>query len=189
MYGQTEATDRIAYVPPEELEARITSIGKPIANGELSLDPDTGELLYKGPNVFGGYAKSQDDLSTWDGSDILRTGDLATRDADGFYYIKGRLKRFVKIFGNRVNLDEVEDFIKGMENTGILACMGVEDQFILVAHANKELNASKLKLELFNRFKIHQNSIKCWHLPELPLTSNGKPDYKRIVSAYMSANS
>ncbi|AKA36066.1 AMP-binding protein [Flagellimonas lutaonensis] len=182
MYGQTEASARISYVPAELLEEKITSIGTPIKNGELSLDPETDELLYKGPNVFGGYSEKREDLETWQKIDPLRTGDLAYQDEDGFYYIKGRLKRFVKIFGNRVNLDELERFLKTTFNIGLVACVGVKDQFILVSHCENTISDDDIKKNLFERFKIHQASIKVKHLKEMPLTSNGKVDYKKITA-------
>ncbi|WP_108424747.1 AMP-binding protein [Flagellimonas amoyensis] len=182
MYGQTEASARISYVPPESLESKITSIGIPIKNGKLSLDPETGELLYSGPNVFGGYSEKKQDLSNWEDIEVLRTGDLAKMDEDGFYFIIGRLKRFVKIFGNRVNLDEIERFLKTTLDIGLVACIGIEDQFILVSHCENQVDDTEIKKALFEKFKIHQTSVKVQLLNEMPLTSNGKVDYKKITA-------
>ncbi|UJH67008.1 AMP-binding protein [Allomuricauda sp. SCSIO 65647] len=184
MYGQTEASARISYVPAEVLEKKITSIGRPIKNGELSLDPETGELLYSGPNVFGGYSIKREDLKTWEKIEPLRTGDLAYQDEDGFYFIKGRLKRFVKIFGNRVNLDELERFLKTTFNIGLVACIGVKDQFILVSHCEDDLLDEDIKKKLFERFKIHHASVKVKYLESIPLTNNGKINYKKITAEY-----
>ncbi len=78
MYGQTEATARIAYVPFERLGEKVGSIGTTIPGGSLELDPATGELVYTGPNVMMGYAESREDLARGDHlQGILRTGDLA----------------------------------------------------------------------------------------------------------------
>ena len=184
MYGQTEASARISYVPADRLGEKITSIGIPIQNGELTLDANTEELLYKGPNVFGGYSEKREHLANWEEINPLRTGDLAYKDEDGFYYIKGRLKRFVKIFGNRVNLDEIERFLKIAFNVGLVACIGVEDKYILVSHAENQIEERAIKEQLFQRFKIHQAAVKVQFLTEIPLTSNGKVNYKKITSDY-----
>jgi len=90
MYGQTEATARIAYVPYERLREKIGAIGIPIPAGRLSLahreDSDAQELIYNGPNVMMGYADSAEDLATGDQlHGKLATGDLATADSEGFF--------------------------------------------------------------------------------------------------------
>ncbi len=109
MYGQTEATARISFVPPAQLRAKSDSIGRPIPGGELSVDPAGGELVFRGPGVMLGYAESPADLSLGDVQrGVLRTGDLGHVDANGFFYVTGRLKRFLKLAGLRVSLDELE---------------------------------------------------------------------------------
>ena len=124
MYGQAEAAPRMSYLPSEYAISKAGSIGIAIPGGEFWLvddngnvipDSDTvGELIYKGDNVTMGYAASCEDLCKGDeNGGVLKTGDMAKQDADGFYYIVGRKKRFLKLFGNRVNLDEVEQLIKG----------------------------------------------------------------------------
>src|SRR5262249_54023930 len=113
MYGQTEATARIAYVPCDRLGDKIGAIGIPIPGGRLSLAPvedaDQPELVYQGQNVMMGYAATRADLAS--GDDLrgtLRTGDLATADDEGFFYLAGRLKRVAKLFGRRISLEDVE---------------------------------------------------------------------------------
>ena len=123
MYGQTEATARMAYLPAERSLEKYGSMGIAIPGGRFSLidvdgqeiqEPEVvGELVYEGPNVTLGYAETQEDLIKGDERHgRLVTGDMAKRDADGFYYIVGRKKRFLKIYGNRVNLDETERMVK-----------------------------------------------------------------------------
>jgi len=136
MYGQTEATARMAYVPAERLSDKIGSAGIAIPGGKIWLEDESGariietdqsgELIYSGENVSMGYATCRKDLSKGDQNcGILRTGDIATRDADGFFYIVGRKKRFLKLYGNRVNLDEVDAMLKsaGFDT----ACVGRDD--------------------------------------------------------------
>ena len=136
MYGQTEATARMAYLPWEYAQSKAGSMGIAIPGGRLWLsdgdgnpieEPEVvGELIYCGENVTLGYAQSRFDLAKPDENQgVLHTGDMAKRDVDGFYYIVGRKKRFLKLFGSRVNLDEVEGLLKhqGFD----CACAGVDD--------------------------------------------------------------
>lgn len=122
-YGQTEGTGRMGFLPPECALDRVGSIGKAIPEGSFALfdesgqelsDPQAiGELVYKGPNVTLGYAFERADLLKGDErGGLLHTGDLARRDADGFYYIVGRKSRFLKLYGLRISLDEVEQIVK-----------------------------------------------------------------------------
>src|SRR5262249_36924146 len=117
MYGQTEATARISYVPCDRLGQKIGSIGIPVPEGHLSLmpldDSEMRELIYSGPNVMMGYAETAADLAAGNElGGILRTGDLASVDSDGFFYLTGRLKRFAKLFGHRISLEDVEKDIE-----------------------------------------------------------------------------
>lgn len=122
-YGQSECTARMAYLPAELALSKTCSIGMAEPGGQLSIiDKDgnetfegeaTGEMVYRGENVTLGYANCIEDLIKGDENHgIMHTGDLAHRDADGCYYIVGRLKRFLKIFGLRIGLDEIEGLIK-----------------------------------------------------------------------------
>ncbi len=151
MYGQTEATARISYVPPKMLRDKMSSIGIPIKNGTLQLDPENDELLYAGPNVFGGYANEANDLLEWDPEQHLRTGDLARKDEDGYFFITGRMKRFVKLYGNRINLDELERYLKNtLENTS-LATNGIADKILLISYADTDLDEAGVKKEIFEK--------------------------------------
>lgn len=185
MYGQTEATARISYVPPKKLDEKLRSIGVPIKNGALSIDSETGELLYQGPNIFGGYALKKEDLVTWEDILVLRTGDIAIKDDDEYFFIEGRLKRFVKINGNRVNLDEIEKYLKNSLNISLLACNGINDKFILISHSLKELDEILIKKQIFDIYKIHGSSVKFKYFDHLPITQNGKINYKLIESLYL----
>ena len=115
MYGQTEATARMGYLPYEQSLKKYGSMGIAIPGGQLWLrdvngnritEPDVaGELVYEGPNVTLGYAQCREDLIKGDERHgILETGDMAKCDTDGYFYIVGRKKRFLKVFGNRLHL-------------------------------------------------------------------------------------
>ena len=139
MYGASEATARMGYLPPERSLEKQGSMGIPIpggrfeligADGEVIDAPDqVGELVYYGKNVTLGYALTGEDLDKPDENHgRLVTGDMARRDADGFYYIVGRKKRFLKILGKRINLDDVERLLKKRFDTGVIACGGKDDE-------------------------------------------------------------
>ena len=122
-YGQSECTARMAYLPANLALAKTCSIGIAEPGGQLSIvDAEgkesfegeaVGEMVYRGENVTLGYATNLKDLLKGDENHgVMHTGDLARRDSDGCYYIVGRLKRFLKIYGLRIGLDEVENMIK-----------------------------------------------------------------------------
>ncbi|QPA30695.1 AMP-binding protein [Thermaerobacillus caldiproteolyticus] len=178
MYGQTEATARISYVPPEKLLEKPTSIGKAIPNGELMIDQETSELIYKGPNVMLGYATSFQDLAKGDElQGRLRTGDLAEVDEDGFFYIKGRMKRFIKLFGLRLNLDEIEKQLESTLHTPIV-CVGTDDKMIVVT--NEEKHVRNVQSTIEHLYKLHRSAFRVQVMEEIPRLANGKVNYERI---------
>jgi len=138
-------------------------------------------LLYKGPNVFGGYATKLNDLISYNQPSWLKTGDLGFKDDDGFFFIKGRIKRFVKLFGNRINLDDIENICKQHFSNRIFATKGFEDKKLLIAYQGEELSTTEVKSFLRDKLKIHPTSIKILRLEKLPLTSNGKINYQQIT--------
>ena len=141
-YGQSECTARMAYLPAEMALDKVCSIGIAEPGGRLSIIDDNdnetfdgeaqGEMVYRGENVTLGYATCREDLLKGDENHgIMHTGDLARRDADGCYYIIGRLKRFLKIFGLRIGLDEVERMIKAEYKTDCY-CKGNDEKLIVL---------------------------------------------------------
>lgn len=180
MYGQTEASARMAYMPPQDLLTKNGSIGKPIKGGQFTLAPDTNELLYSGPNVFGGYATTAADLTAFERLPVLHTGDVATCDEDGYYYITGRLKRFVKLFGTRINLDEVESILKQEIQGETFACVGVEDKHLLAFHRTNGLEESYIRSLLAKKLGLHPTAFKAQLVEDFPLTPNGKLDYTAL---------
>jgi len=184
MYGQTEATARMAYLPPANTLQKPTSIGIAIPGGKFSIDADTQELLYSGKNVFGGYAEASADLANFEANEILRTGDIAQMDEDGYVYITGRLKRFVKLFGNRIGLDEMEDIIKTQFNLQPLACNGFNDKYLLVSYVDDTTDTKIITAFLFANFGLHPTAIRWNLLTALPLTANGKIDYQQIITEH-----
>jgi len=178
MYGQTEASPRISYIPPGNLLNKIGKIGIAVPNGELDVDPDTSELIYKGPNVMMGYAITLADLEKTDEHNgVLRTGDIASIDEDGYFSIIGRLKRFVKLFGLRINLDEIEKFMESKLHI-ITACTGEDDRMLVVIEsAYKE---EGIREALRSTFKLHHSSYQIKVVESIPRFENGKINYNEI---------
>ena len=185
MYGQTEATARISYLPFENLAAKAGSIGVAIPGGALRMDPETGELVYAGANVMLGYAECREDLSKGDElNGILRTGDLARQDGDGFFYVTGRLKRFLKMFGKRFNLDEVEKIVQGRFGFPT-ACFGRDDLLMLALEAGGEHTEAVIAM-LSETFGVPKNAVRVQAVGELPRTVRGKIDYQTLATRNQS---
>ena len=180
MYGQTEATARISYLPPEYLLDKLGSIGKPIKEGKLDIDPESGELRYYGPNIYGGYATKAEDLLTYQQENVLLTGDIARTDGDGFFYITGRSKRFIKLFGVRINLDEIEQILSEQFDGIRFSCIAEEDKHIIIAYTDARIDEKAVRQLLYEQVKIHPACVKTKLLDSIPLTLNGKVDYMTL---------
>lgn len=189
MYGQTEATARITYVPPEKLSNKIGSIGISIPGGQLKIMNDgmevenpneVGEIVYEGDNVMLGYAETSDDLAKGDElNGILFTGDLGYKDEDGFFYVTGRMKRFIKIYGLRINLDEVQKMIENHFGISV-ACTGKDELLKILIHSDDHLTEVKVKEEVMKMYKLNFKSLVVKSTDQIPTNINGKYDYHRI---------
>ena len=191
MYGQTEATARMGYLPADKALEKIGSMGIAIPGGEFSLidtdgstitEPDvTGELIYKGQNVTLGYAESREDLTKEDErGGTLITGDMAKFDKDGYYYIVGRKKRFLKIYGKRVNLDEVDRLIKSQYPVFDTASTGVDDK-LKVYITNAEL-CDSVRSFIASKTQINLAAITVEYIEKIPRSESGKVLYTEISS-------
>lgn len=176
MYGQTEATARISFLDPVKLPAKAGFIGQAIPGGRLSLV--NGELVYEGPNVMLGYAEKVEDLEKGDlQKGILYTGDLAIEDSDGDFAIVGRLKRISKIYGYRINLDEIE---KEIQQYGIGVVIS-DDQKIAI-YFEKEMRGTKTECikMLSEKYSLHYSTFEIKTIDRLPRLPSGKIDYKAL---------
>ncbi len=187
MYGQTEATARMSYLPWEYARTKVGSIGIAIPGGRFWIEDEEGnvieecdtpgELVYQGDNVTLGYAKSRFDLCKGDENrSVLHTGDVSKRDADGFYYIVGRKKRFLKMFGNRVNLDEVEQLIRTAGYN--CACAGTDDN--LKIYVTKLADKDRLRSYIAKRTGINQAGITFVSINKIPRNESGKVLYSAL---------
>ena len=187
MYGQTEATARITILPSHLLPEKLGSVGRSIEDGTLSIETEngfttrphaSGEVVYSGPNVMMGYATSRDDLSQGDTlGGQLRTGDIGYLDEDGCLFLTGRRKRDAKLFGMRVNMDEVEELIRVHGPSAVVA--GEEKLVIFCETGDSNLFAQHSK-ELSLLLKLHIGAFDFRLIPQLPLNANGKVDYQTL---------
>ena len=195
MYGQCEATARMSYLPPERALDKVGSMGVVIPGGKFTLvdadgkeirEPETvGELVYEGENVTLGYAECADDLAKGDERHgRLVTGDMAKRDADGFYYIVGRKKRFLKIFGNRVNLDETERMIKGAFPGLDCACGGVDDKmkiYVAISVDSRGIhNLDEIRDYVAEKTHLNFAAFEMMPVSTIPKNTSGKTLYSEL---------
>ena len=184
-YGQTEGTARMAYLPHEYAMIKTGSIGKAIPNGFLQLidengcditEPEKeGELVYHGANVTMGYAVSDKDLQKGDErNEVLHTGDIAKMDKDGFFYIVGRTNRFLKLFGMRISLDELEQLISD-EFLMETMCTGNDEKMNI--YITKSDISEKVVEFIMRKTGLNQQSFEVSFKPALPRNEAGKIIY------------
>ena len=179
MYGQTEATSRISFLPWKYALTKIGSIGKAIPGGSLKIKDNKkkGELIYQGKNVTIGYSNNFQDLNFSDSNvGTLYTGDIAKKDKDGFFYIIGRINRNVKIYGFRINLDDLEK--KLSTGNSKCACIGKED--LITIFFTKEMHRKFIMNKLVKVFKFKINNFKLILIKKLPYSTNGKLLYSKL---------
>lgn len=187
MYGQTEAAPRMSYLPFDKALEKYASIGIAIPGGKLSVrdvndqeikTPDLdGELIYVGPNVCMGYAECIEDLAKGDENHgVLHTGDVARFDKDGYFYITGRMKRFVKVWGNRCNLDATEQLVKSI--TTSCACVGVDDKITI--YVTQEGLDETIKTFLVEKTGLNIRAFDVKVVDAIPTLPSGKLDYQTM---------
>lgn len=189
-FGTTETAARMSYLPAGYAQEKIGSIGMAIPQGEMYLiDADgnritemvaEGELCYTGPNVTMGYAECKEDLAlgdVWHGT--YRTGDLVRRDEHGFYYVTGRLSRFVKLLGHRISLDECERMLRG-ELGASCACVG-DDSAVRIFCEDADL-VDECGQVLQRKIGLRASQCQCVYISSIPRSDNGKVQYKKLES-------
>jgi acyl-CoA synthetase (AMP-forming)/AMP-acid ligase II len=187
MYGQTEASPRMATLQHEDHSRKAGSVGVALDGGRFSIVDENGlalpadavgTVVYEGPNVMLGYATSRADLGKGDEMrGRLETGDLGRLDADGFLYLTGRTKRFAKIAGYRLGLDEIEQELFAVCP---VACLDLGEK-IAVAHEQDSETALKTRVrELADSYKVPSSSFALRKIAQIPRASSGKIDYARL---------
>ena len=184
-FGTTETSARMAMLDADKALEKQGSIGKAIPEGQLVLF-DTegneivemvaeGELGYRGPNVTMGYAQCIEELSLGDVfNGLYRTGDVARRDADGYYYIVGRMSRFLKMLGYRVSLDQCENLIREKFKIDC-ACGGTDEKMKI--YVTSDIYVDNIRRFVSEKTGIYISMFEIIAVHEIPRNSNGKIMY------------
>jgi long-chain acyl-CoA synthetase len=190
MYGQTEATARLSYLPPARAEEKRGSIGIPIPGVELRVVDDTarelpagetGHLVARGANVTPGYLDEPEETAAILHDGWLWTGDLAVRDADGFLFHRGRSKEILKIGGHRVSPVEIEQVVAEHPDLSEAAVIGVPDPLLgevpvafVVLREGRVLDPEALKVFCRARMPAHRVPVRFTPVASLPRNEAGK---------------
>ena len=187
MYGATEATARIAILDAELIEAKLGSVGRALPGGELRILDESGheaargtpgQVEYRGPNVMMGYAMQRADLARDDDQHgRLLTGDRGYMDAEGFLYVLGREKRDAKVFGLRVNLDDIEAMVR---DYGPAAAVESRERIVVFLEDVRAEQIETAKARLSSRLGISHHGLDFRIVQQLPTLANGKIDYSAL---------
>ena len=182
MYGQTEATARMSYIPPEKCMEKIGSIGIPVPGGRMVIAED-GELIYFGANVSLGYATKREDLALGDvNGGCLKTGDMARMDEEGYFYITGRKKRFVKIQGRRISLDKVQEDLQEAFACEDIICTGNDVDGITVHTSSRETADREYEIlgMFMDKWQVRERLVRVRYVNEIPRNASGKVLYTKL---------
>ncbi len=190
MYGQTEASARLSYLPADMLESKAGSIGVAIPGVELTVMDEnhrpvparvTGEIYARGDNIMLGYWKDADATRQVFYNDWLKTGDLAYHDEDGFLYIVGRSSEMIKSGAHRISPKDIEEVILELEGVEEVAVVGVEDDLlgqvikaVIVQSPGAELDRKKVMHHCKSNLAIYKLPKKVEFADEIPRTASGK---------------
>ena len=204
MYGQTEATARMSYVPPSQLPNKPGSIGIAIEGGKFTIEDEQGQeittahtsgaLVYYGPNVNLGYATTKADLALGDvNQGRLVTGDLAYFDEDHYFYLTGRRSRFIKLTGLRYSLNECEKILAQHGFTTI--CTGQDEHLCILLIADQDVRpqdiaeqVTRLKELVATTLHLHHKLfvIKSAAQSEIPRNEVGKIQYHELQQKFFA---
>lgn len=194
MYGQTEAAPRMSWLPPHLAALAPGSIGRAIPGGRLRVvDAQgatitrpgvSGELVYEGPNVMVGYAETREDLATTEDIAALHTGDIAHFDERGLFFLDGRISRFVKPYGIRVSLDDVEAALR--PDFPEVAVTGT-DARIVVSVGQGPADREGLVARLSAMLNLPPPAFVIVAGRPVPRLASGKIDYKALLASHAPA--
>jgi acyl-CoA synthetase (AMP-forming)/AMP-acid ligase II len=196
MYGATEASARLSYVPPSRLAEKLGSIGVPIpgvtlrirrADGTDADVDEVGEVCARGENVMEGYWQAPDATAEVLVDGELRTGDLGRRDTDGYFWLVGRSREMIKSGGHRVSPQEIEEHLLAHEAVHEVAVVGIPDEYageLIVAHVTPRpgMTLTVDALGAFARTVLppHKVPARFELHRDLPRNANGKLDRRAL---------
>lgn len=190
MYGQTEASARLSYLPADKLEIKVGSIGIAIPGVELSVmdghhqpvaTGETGEIYARGDNIMLGYWKDPEATQKAFYNDWLMTGDLAYRDDDGFFYIVGRSSEMIKSGAHRISPKDIEEVILELDGVEEVAVVGVTDDMlgqvikaVIVQSPGVTLDRKAVMFHCKANLANYKLPKKIEFATEIPRTASGK---------------
>lgn len=193
MYGQTEAGPRIAYLPPDKAADAPDAIGVPVPGVAIDLldeagapvaEGEQGEMAVRGPSVMMGYALAAEDLARGDDlGGVLRTGDLAKRGEDGLLRITGRAARMLKIYGLRVNLEEIDRRLADLGHSAV--AFGTDDALRILIEG--EADAQKVREQVVELFSLPPRGIEVRCCPGIARSATGKIAAAALTEAWDGA--
>lgn len=201
MYGATEASARLAYLEPEQIAKKPSSIGKPIPGVSLHvIGPDgsevsqgqTGEIVAQGPNIMAGYWRDPESTATVLDAWGYHTGDMGYMDAEGFYYVTGRKDNILKVGGHRISTQEIEDALAA---TGLVidsVVIGLPDRLLghrlvaLVSPREKNCGENEILARLTALMPTYKTPSKVLFCRHLPLNASGKVDRAKCRTLLMN---
>jgi acyl-CoA synthetase (AMP-forming)/AMP-acid ligase II len=187
MYGQTEATGRIACLDPAELPTHLGSVGVPLPGSTVTITPvpahhgarpGEGAVHYSGPGVMLGYASDRADLGRGGDVDVLATGDLGYLDG-GYLYLTGRTKRIAKVLGIRTSLDDLERMVEQPGQPMAVVC-GTDDVVHLVGAGDPAVHEGQRR-QLAESLGVPGRHVVFQAVDAIPRTPGGKVDYRRLA--------
>jgi len=188
MYGQTEATSRIARLDPADLPGRLGSVGTAMPGGTIMIRPAPGRaravpgegaVCYRGPGVMLGYAGGRGDLCRGAEVDVLDTGDLGYL-REGYLYLTGRTKRIVKVLGVRVSLDDLEQMVERPGHPAAVIC-GTDDVVHLAGAGDAAVHEQQRR-QLAESLGVPSRHVVFIPVGHLPRTPGGKIDYPALAT-------
>ena len=189
MYGLTESTTRVCYLPPEHLLEKKESCGKPLPGVEVRIfnekgaalpSGSVGQVFVRGPNVMRCYFQDPELTSQTIVDGWLNTGDLGRLDADGFLFLEGREKEIIKCAGERISPLEIEEVILNHPEVSEVAVIGAADPVLgEIVHAfivprSESLALKELRTYCAKHLSHHKIPRKYTIVNELPKTATGK---------------
>jgi len=191
MYGQTEATARLSYLPPEHLDEKLGSIGRGLPSTRLHVERDgvrvrpgrdeVGEIVAEGDNVALGYWRDDEETARYFRGGRLHTGDTARVDAYGFIYVVDRERDFVKCMGHRIATQEIENVIAELPAVVEVAACGAPHELtgeavhaFVVATAPDAITSDVIRRHCLDRLPTFKVPDRVHFVRTFPRTPNGK---------------
>lgn len=174
MYGQTEASARIAIMPHDKVQEFPAYVGLAVQSGSLSISPESGQIIFEGPNVMLGYVDSLTSMRfSPAGARRLETGDTGEIGPHGLLRVLGRIKRIAKINGSRVDLDTFSAPLDPAK----FAVVESAGKLVVAVTSNNLRDQALVRAQ---EFGLQKRDLIFVEVAEIPRLENGKPDFKSI---------